>query len=94
MYGRQTASGDVNADLWRDNRRKYKVSAALLSMSLLVGFILPKLPHSGILSKIIFAICMSCYVAGIFSLLWARSENVFLNKPDRPEPPQLWKFRG
>lgn len=93
MYDERSSSDEVNADLWRDNRRRYKASAALLAVGLLVGFILPTLSHSGMLWKIVFAISMGCYAAGMLGLQWARGENVFLSKPDRPEPPQVWKFR-
>jgi hypothetical protein len=93
MYDRRSSSDEVNADLWRDNRRRWKISAMLLAVSLLIAAILPKVSHSGLLGKILFAIFMISYGAGMFGLYWARGESAFLNKPDRPEAPRLWKFR-
>jgi len=65
----------------------------LLALSLLIAAIVPRVPHSGVLGKILFAIFMISYVGGMLGLQWARSESAFLNKPERPEPSQLWKFR-
>jgi len=93
MRDKQPASGEVNADLWWDNRRRYRVSAALLAVGILVAFILPKLPQSGIFGKILFVICMSSYFVGMIGARWASAEHSFLSKPEPPEPPQLWKFR-
>jgi len=65
----------------------------LLALSLLSAAIFPKFPHAGVLGKIRFAIFMISYVGGMLGLYWARGERAFLNKPDPPEPRQLWKFR-
>jgi hypothetical protein len=72
---------------------KWKISTMLLVLSLLIAAIFPKFPHSGVLGKNIFAILMLSYGGGMFGLYWARGESVLLNKPNRPEPPQLRKFR-
>jgi hypothetical protein len=93
MYDRRSSSDEVNADLWRDNRRRWKISTMLLALSLLVAAIFPKFPHSGVLGKILFAVFMISYVGGMLGLHWARGESAFLSKPDPPEPRQLWKFR-
>jgi hypothetical protein len=93
MYDKQSSANEVNADLWRDNRRRYRISSALLAVAILAAFISPKLPRSGIFSKILFAIFMGSYAAGMIGARWASAEHSFLSKPDRPEPPQLWKFR-
>jgi hypothetical protein len=39
------------------------------------------------------AIFIISYGGGMRGLYWARGESAFLNKPDPPEAPQLWKFR-
>jgi hypothetical protein len=83
----------VNADLWRDNRQKWKISALVPGLSLLIAAISPKVPHSGVIGKITFAIFMLCYGGGMFGLYWVRGESAFLYKPDRPEPRQFGKFR-
>jgi hypothetical protein len=93
MYERRSSSDEVNADLWRDNRRKWKISTMFLALSLLIAAIFSKFPHSGVLGKILVAIFMISYGGGMFALYWARGKSAFLNKPDPPEPPQLWKFR-
>jgi hypothetical protein len=93
MYDRRSSSDEVNADLWRDNRRRWKISTMLLALSLLVAAIFPKLPRSGVLGKILFAVFMISYVGGMLGLYWAHGESAVLSKPDPPEPCQLWKFR-
>ena len=83
----------VNADLWRGNRRRWKASTLLLAVGLVAAFVYAKLPHSGVTGRVLFAIFIVSYAAGMVGLQWARSESAFLSKPDRPDPPQLWKFR-
>jgi hypothetical protein len=92
MYDRRSSAEETNADLRRDNRRRWKISTKLLALSLLIVAISSELPRSSALDKIPFAIFIISYGGGMMGLYLARGESAFLNKPDPSEAPQWWKF--
>jgi len=83
----------VNADLWRDNRRRWKISILLLAMGVLIAFVTPNLRLTGIAENILLGIWIVLSGAGMFGLRWASAESAFLSKPEPKEPPSLWRFR-
>lgn len=84
---------EVNADLWRDNRRRWRISAALLALALLTILPLSHLRLSSTVQGILTDIGIISYVAGMIGLHWARRESCFLRQPEWKEPPKLWKCR-
>ncbi len=85
--------GGVNADLWCDNRRRWKISVLLIAISVILAFLMAGLRPTGLLKNIFIGALMVLYGAGIFGLHWARREAYFLREPGPKEPPSLWKFR-
>lgn len=81
----------VDADLVRDNRRRWKFAGALFGCAFAVIGIdaalhLPPAWHR--VATWLFGIL---FVGSLLFAEWARAESAFLNKPDPKEPPRLWK---
>lgn len=81
----------VDADLVRDNRRRWKLSLGLSALGfLLIGVqALVKLP--GPFHEIAVGLTVVFLIGGLALGKWARAEGSFLNRPDPKEPPKLWK---
>lgn len=92
---RQTElTAGVDADLVEDNRKRWKLVYRLFACGLVLSGIQAavKLPH--LVTEIALWFAGACFVGGIFLAEWARAESRFLDSPNRPEPPSLWKFRS
>jgi hypothetical protein len=77
---------DVDADLVKANRRRFRRGLFLFVFGCLLGFVGPKLHLSLVLraaAAVVFG--MSCFI-GLFMLRWAAREWAFLNSPDREKP--------
>jgi hypothetical protein len=82
---------DADADLVRDNRRRWKYSLALFvcSFSLIGIQVAVNLP--GPWHTFAVTLTMVFLVGGLLLGHWARPEGSFLNRPNPEEPPRLWK---
>jgi hypothetical protein len=76
----------VDADLVKDNRRRFRRDLSLLVFGCLLGFVGPKL-HLPLVLRTAAAIMfgVSCLI-GLLMLQWAARESAFLNTPDSEKP--------
>lgn len=81
----------ADADLVRENRRRWKIAYTLFGISFfLVGVqALIRLPDTW--HRVMVALTMVLFTVGLLLGQWARAEKGFLDKPDPKEPPRLWK---
>ena len=90
---RELAAG-VDADLVEDNRKRWKRVSRLFACGVVLFLIYSKGKLPRPVDQIIFWIGAVCFAAGILLAEWARAEDSFLNTPNRPDPPSIWKFRS
>jgi hypothetical protein len=90
---RELAAG-VDADLVEANRQRWKLSYWLWALLLVLVSIQAKIKLPAIAQAIAIFLTIACLVAALLFSDWARAESAFLDKPDRPEPPSIWKFRS
>jgi hypothetical protein len=81
----------ADADLLRDNRRRWKLCSSLFGCSLLLLGIQAAVKLSDPWHGIAVALTMGCFLAGFLLGHWARAEKSFLERPNPKEPPSLWK---
>jgi hypothetical protein len=84
-------SRGVDADLVRDNRRRYKWAGALIGLGLILVPVSRAVPPSGAIYDIVVGAAMGSWIAGVVLLHWAYRETVFLNRPDSEDPPKLFR---
>jgi len=82
----------VDADLIRDNRKRFRLSWWSFSLgALLVAIdVLVQLPNW--FHKTIYFLAFGFLVSGWLAWRWAVAEDAFLNRPDSKEPPKLFKL--
>ncbi|HKV05953.1 MAG TPA: hypothetical protein VJO53_12725 [Candidatus Acidoferrales bacterium] len=83
---------EVNADLWRANRRRWRISSALLALGAVVALILACSWPPRSVENALMTIAIIFYVAGMIGMRWAGREYYFLSRPEPKERPKLWKF--
>ncbi|HTQ97505.1 MAG TPA: hypothetical protein VMH89_11910 [Candidatus Acidoferrum sp.] len=81
----------VDADLVRDNRRRYQYAVVLLGCGCVLGVLSARLGLSGTPQKIIVALAIVLFLGGILAGRWAAAESAFLSKPDREDPPKVFR---
>ena len=82
-------SQGVDADLVRDNRKRWKQGFWFLVCGFVLLGIQTKFRFSGPWHYIAVGITMVCFASGLFLWTWARAEWAFLNRPSPKEPPKL-----
>ena len=87
---RELASG-ADADLFRDNRRRYRRSYALTGCGIMLGLVSAKIKLPGALHVIVVTLAIVLLLAGGFLYQWAESEYNFLQEPDPEEPPTMFR---
>jgi hypothetical protein len=82
----------VDADLVRDNQKRRKL--ALLSFGLVALLVsTDTLFHlQGWFRDLFVLASIAFFVFGVVNGKWAQAESAFLSRPDRKEPPKLFKF--
>jgi hypothetical protein len=81
----------VDADLVRDNRKRYKLAFGLQGLALFLILLCAKFHIPRTLRWILSAAAGLSFLAGWLLALWAQQEAGFLNKPDPEEPPRIFK---
>jgi hypothetical protein len=81
----------ADADLLRDNRKRWKLSWVLLGSSFVLIGVQTMIVLSDPFHRIAVALTMILFVAGALLGHWARAEKSFLDQPDPKEPPNLFK---
>ena len=76
----------ADADLVRDNRRRYRTGFLLLGFAALLSLLVSKIDLGEHLRQAVGVAAAGSGVAGLLLLIWARQEQIVLHKPD-PEPP-------
>ena len=82
-------SDGVNADLWRANRRRWKISFGLLGLGVLLGLCLQVARLDGPVKEAVVSLAGLAFIAGIIGLPWAALEFSFLQRPEPKEPPRM-----
>jgi hypothetical protein len=86
----QLASG-VDADLVRDNQKRYRLAFGLLGFGFALGLLAAKVRLPDTLRLIASVVATVSLGAGFVVAAWARQEAGFLRKPDPEEPPKIFK---
>jgi hypothetical protein len=81
----------VDADLVRENRRKFRTVDWLSGLSILLMFIAWKMRFWGGLRAIIGVVAAVLFVCWRILRYWALAESNFLDRPDSEEPPSILK---
>ena len=84
-------SQGVDADLVRGNRKRYKVAFGLIVIGLLLILLGSKVHIPTVLRWILVGAASVSCLAGFLTAMWAQQEAAFLSKPDREEPPTIFK---
>jgi hypothetical protein len=84
-------SHGVDADLIRDNQKRYRLAFGLLGFGFLLGVLLSKVRLAETVRLIVSVIAGACFLVGFVLAAWAKQEATFLNKPDPEEPPKIFK---
>jgi hypothetical protein len=86
----QLASG-VDADLVRDNQKRYRLAFGLLGIGFALGWLATKVHLPDTLRWIVSSVATVSLVAGMVLAGRARQQAGFLRKPDPEEPPKIFK---
>ncbi len=89
---RRNLAHGADADLLRDNRRRYRLAFGLFGLGTLLWLLGAKIRVPSVLRSIAVGIGMISVVAGLFLAAWAQQEDAFLSKPDPEEPPRIFKL--
>jgi hypothetical protein len=81
----------VDADLVRDNRKKWKLCYWLLGCGFALMGVNAMVHLTGVWDHIAIALTMASVIGGVLVGQLARAESGFLSKPDTKEPPRIWK---
>ena len=81
----------VDADLVRDNRKRYKIALGLIGLGLLLAMLGSKVYTPSLLHWVMLDAGGVSAVVGFLMAMWAREESAFLSKPDPEEPPTIFK---
>jgi hypothetical protein len=88
---RRDLSQGVDADLVRDNRKRYRLAFGLIGFGFLLGLPDAKIQIPSTLHLIVVVMATVSFIAGLLLAAWARNEAAFLSKPDPEEPPRIFK---
>jgi hypothetical protein len=86
----QLASG-VDADLVRDNQKRYRLGLGLLGFGFAVGLLVSKVHLPNGLRLVLIVVSTVFVLAGFIAGAWASQEAGFLSKPDPEEPPKIFR---
>jgi protein-S-isoprenylcysteine O-methyltransferase Ste14 len=82
----------VDAGLVRGNRKKWKIAALFIAVSVLFFRIQSFVLISAKVQKVFNVIGATLFVLGFVVGRWAWQESAFLSQPDPKEPPRMFKF--
>ena len=81
----------ADADLVRDNRRRFRLAGLLFGFSFLLMGAQAAYKFQGPLHEIVVALTTISLVGALLFSRWAMAESAFLSRPDPKQPPKLWK---
>jgi hypothetical protein len=81
----------ADADLVRDNRKRYILAFSLLGLAILLSLLVSKVHPGEQLRLVLRVVAAGSGVAGLLLLTWARQEEIVLDKPDPEPPPRIFK---
>ena len=73
----------ADADLVRDNRKRYRLAFSLLGFAILLLLLVSKVDLGKQLRLVMSVVPAGSGVAGLLLLAWARQEQIVLHKPGR-----------
>jgi Na+/H+-translocating membrane pyrophosphatase len=82
----------ADADLVRDNRRRFRLSSCLVVAAFLLSWLRSVLHMRGWFSGVIICVAMASLIAGFIGMMWAGEESRFLRRSDPGEPPRIFKL--
>jgi len=82
---------EVNADLWRDNRRRKKLAWTLLIVALLGILLFAVLRPHGVWRDVLALVIVGFLIGHRILFDWSRSETQFLGEDQFKDSPRLWK---
>jgi hypothetical protein len=86
----QLAQG-VDANLVRENQKRYRFAFGLLAFGFALGLLVSKIHFQVALRIGVSVVATVCGLAGFALAAWSRQEAAFLSKPDSEEPPKIFK---
>ncbi len=86
----QLAQG-VDADLVRENQKRYRFAFGLLTFAFALSLLVSKIHLQAALRIVVSVVATVCGVAGFALLAWSRQDAAFLGKPEPEEPPKIFK---
>lgn len=81
----------VDADLVRNNRKRYKLAFGLQGLALFLIVLCSEFHIPRTLRWILSAAAGVSFLVGFLLAIWAQQEDAFLSKPDHEEPPRIFK---
>lgn len=81
----------VDADLVRENGKRYKVAVGLIVLGLLLALLGGKLHTASVLHWVLLDTGGVFAIVGSLTAICAREQSAFLTKPDPEEPPTIFK---
>ena len=76
----------ADADLVRDNRKRYRLAFSLLGFAILLLLLVSKVDLGKQLRLVMSVVAAGSGVAGLLLLTWARQEQIVLHKPGKDLP--------
>jgi hypothetical protein len=86
----QLAQG-VDANLVRENQKRYRFAFGLLTFGFALSLLISKTHLQVALRSVVSVVATVCGIAGFALLAWSRQEAAFLSKPEPEEPPKIFK---
>jgi hypothetical protein len=81
----------ADAELVRDNARRYQVALGFMGLGFFLALLGNKAQPPSPLYWILVGFGGLSMLVGFLMALWAREESGFLSKPDSEDPPKIFK---
>jgi len=81
----------VDANLVRENQKRYRFTFGLLTFAFALSLLVSKIHLQVSLRIVVSVVATVCSIAGFALLAWSRQEAAFLSKPEPGEPPKIFK---
>jgi hypothetical protein len=82
----------VDADLVRDNRKRWKLALLLVALALAICELDHIFHFAGLTHTIAMALGIPLLISGLLVARWAALEKGSLDEPDPEEPPSILKL--
>lgn len=83
----------VDADLVRENRKRWKHSMVMFVCFFLLIGVQKQVHFPEPWSRIVLALTMIFFIGGLLLARWAGAQDDFLSRPNPKDPPSFWNWR-